>query len=190
MKATLDGEKREVILCRAYGVPVKASRAIFPLLSDKNYMEPEKIPILADPENNPATWITVIDPAAQGKNSHNVCIQEGASKDGCPKCTYGAGGTKGSCGTCTKAHLSGSAADNWQEPTAERRDLNWGIFSKHYAVGGIAGKGPVGPDGKSHCASMETYAKMPIAPKTDKGKGGRGKGARGGARGRGGGRGA
>ena len=134
--------------------------------------------------------ITVIDPAAQGKNSHNVCIQEGASKDGCPKCTYGSGGTKGSCGTCTKAHLSGSAADNWQEPTAERRDLNWGIFSKHYAVGGIAGKGPVGPDGKSHCASMETYAKMPVAPQTDKGKGGRGKGARGGARGRGGGRGA
>ena len=134
--------------------------------------------------------ITVIDPAAQGKNSHNVCIQEGASKDGCSKCTYGAGGTKGSCGTCTKAHLSGSAADNWQEPTAERRDLNWDIFSKHYAVGGIAGKGPVGPDGKSHCASMETYAKMPIAPKTDKGKGVRGKGVRGGARGRGGGRGA
>ena len=32
MKATLEGEKRDVILCRAYGVPVKASRAIFPLL--------------------------------------------------------------------------------------------------------------------------------------------------------------
>jgi len=63
MKATLDGEKREVILCRAYGVPVKASRAIFPLLSDKNYMEPEKIPILSDPENNPATWVLSIDPA-------------------------------------------------------------------------------------------------------------------------------
>jgi hypothetical protein len=63
MKATLDGEKREVILCRAYGVPVKASRAIFPLLSDKNYKEPEKIPILADPESNPATWVLSIDPA-------------------------------------------------------------------------------------------------------------------------------
>tara|TARA_R110000824_G_scaffold49265_1_gene138313 strand:- start:61 stop:1617 length:1557 start_codon:yes stop_codon:yes gene_type:complete len=80
MKATLDGEKRDVILCRAYGVPVKASRQIFPLLSDKNYLEPEKIPILSDPENNPATWITVIDPAGAkpwsialiGVDAHNV----------------------------------------------------------------------------------------------------------------------
>jgi hypothetical protein len=134
--------------------------------------------------------ITVIDDASQGKNSHNVCIQESA-EGGCPKCTYGEGGAKGSCGSCKKAHLSGSTADNRQEPTAERRDHNYGIFTKLYAVGGVAGKGPLGPDNTTHCASMETYAKMPVAPKADgRGKTPRGGRAQGRARGRGGGRGA
>jgi len=63
MKTQLEGERREVVLCRAYGVPTKASKTSFPQLSDKNYKRPRDIPILADPANNPARWVMVIDPA-------------------------------------------------------------------------------------------------------------------------------
>ena len=63
MEAQLEGEKRDVILCRAYGVPTRASRTVFPNLGDKNYVDPGKIPILTDPAKNPATWVLSIDPA-------------------------------------------------------------------------------------------------------------------------------
>ena len=46
MKTQLEGEKRETILCRAYGVPVRQSRAVFPSLSDKNFCQPENSLIL------------------------------------------------------------------------------------------------------------------------------------------------
>ena len=63
MKTQLEGERRDVVLCRAYGVPTKASKTVFPQLSDKNYARPEDIPILTDPASNPARWVMVIDPA-------------------------------------------------------------------------------------------------------------------------------
>ena len=58
MKTQLEGEKRETILCRAYGVPVRQSRAVFPSLSDKNFCQPEKLPDFTD-----ANWVLSIDPA-------------------------------------------------------------------------------------------------------------------------------
>ena len=58
MKSQLEGEKRETILCRAYGVPVRQSRAIFPSLSDKNFVSPENLPDLKE-----ANWVMSIDPA-------------------------------------------------------------------------------------------------------------------------------
>jgi hypothetical protein len=58
MKNQLEGEKRETILCRAYGVPVRQSRAIFPNLTDKNFVQSEKLPSFAD-----ANWVLSIDPA-------------------------------------------------------------------------------------------------------------------------------
>jgi len=58
MKSQLEGEKRETILCRAYGVPVRQSRAVFPALSDKNFRSPEKLPDFKD-----ANWVMSIDPA-------------------------------------------------------------------------------------------------------------------------------
>jgi hypothetical protein len=58
MKNQLEGEKRETILCRAYGVPVRQSRAIFPSLSDKNFCQSEKLPDFTD-----ANWVLSIDPA-------------------------------------------------------------------------------------------------------------------------------
>ena len=63
MKAQLEGEKRDVILCRAYGVPVKSSRTVFPNLTDDNVAKHSEIPILKNPEDNPATWVLSIDPA-------------------------------------------------------------------------------------------------------------------------------
>jgi len=58
MKNQLEGEKRETILCRAYGVPVRQSRAIFPNLTDKNFVSPENLPDFSD-----ANWVLSIDPA-------------------------------------------------------------------------------------------------------------------------------
>ena len=58
MKNQLEGEKRETILCRAYGVPVRQSRAIFPSLSDRNFVSPENLPDFSD-----ANWVLSIDPA-------------------------------------------------------------------------------------------------------------------------------
>ena len=63
MKAQLEGEKRDVILCRAYGVPVKSSRTVFPNLTDDNVAKHSEIPILKNPDDNPATWVLSIDPA-------------------------------------------------------------------------------------------------------------------------------
>ena len=58
MKNQLEGEKRETILCRAYGVPVRQSRAIFPNLTDKNFCTPDKLPDFKE-----ANWVMSIDPA-------------------------------------------------------------------------------------------------------------------------------
>jgi hypothetical protein len=58
MKSQLEGEKRETILCRAYGVPVRQSRAVFKNLTDRNYVQAEKLPDFKD-----ANWIMSIDPA-------------------------------------------------------------------------------------------------------------------------------
>jgi hypothetical protein len=58
MKNQLEGEKRETILCRAYGVPVRQSRAIFPNLTDKNFVQSEKLPDFSE-----ANWVLSIDPA-------------------------------------------------------------------------------------------------------------------------------
>ncbi len=63
MKRQLEGEKRDVVLCRAYGVPTKASKTVFPQLGDQNVVAPDRIPILTDPAANPATWVLTIDPA-------------------------------------------------------------------------------------------------------------------------------
>ena len=58
MKSQLEGEKRETILCRAYGVPVRQSRAVFPAMTDSNFCPPEKLPDFKD-----ANWVMSIDPA-------------------------------------------------------------------------------------------------------------------------------
>jgi len=63
MKKTLEGENRDTILCRAYGVPTKSAETVFSKFGDFNIKEPEDIPILTDPDNNPAIWVTSIDPA-------------------------------------------------------------------------------------------------------------------------------
>jgi len=61
MKTQLEGEKRETILCRAYGVPVKASKTVFPAFSDKNIVQAKEVPVLADDAD--ASWVLSIDPA-------------------------------------------------------------------------------------------------------------------------------
>jgi hypothetical protein len=61
MKTQLEGEKRETILCRAYGVPVKASKTVFPAFSDKNIVQAKDIPVLK--EDADASWVLSIDPA-------------------------------------------------------------------------------------------------------------------------------
>jgi len=61
MKTQLEGEKRETILCRAYGVPVKASKTVFPAFSDKNVVQAKDIPVLE--EGADANWVLSIDPA-------------------------------------------------------------------------------------------------------------------------------
>ena len=63
MRRQLEGEKRDVILCRGYGVPTKASKTVFPQLGDRNLVDPSDVPVLTDPKQNPATWILSIDPA-------------------------------------------------------------------------------------------------------------------------------
>ena len=61
MKTQLEGEKRETILCRAYGVPVRQSKTVFPVFSDKNIVPQAKdIPVLKD---DCANWVLSIDPA-------------------------------------------------------------------------------------------------------------------------------
>jgi hypothetical protein len=63
MKKQLEGADRETILTRAYGYPTRQAVTPFPLFSDSNIRDPKDIPILSDPESNPATWYTIIDPA-------------------------------------------------------------------------------------------------------------------------------
>ena len=58
MKSQLDGEKRDVILCRAYGVPTKQSRTVFPSFGDKNIIKKDDLPKLDE-----ANWVMSIDPA-------------------------------------------------------------------------------------------------------------------------------
>ena len=58
MKSQLDGEKRDVILCRAYGVPTKQSRTVFPSFGDKNIIKKDDLPDLSE-----ANWVLSIDPA-------------------------------------------------------------------------------------------------------------------------------
>ena len=58
MKSQLDGEKRDVILCRAYGVPTKQSRTVFPSFGDKNIIKKDDLPDLSD-----SNWVLSIDPA-------------------------------------------------------------------------------------------------------------------------------
>lgn len=63
MKKQLENADRETIKVRAYGVPTRQAKTPFPLLSDKNVRPHEKIPIVADPKSNPASWHLIIDPA-------------------------------------------------------------------------------------------------------------------------------
>ena len=63
MEKQLEGESRDTILCRAYGVPTRAAQTVFKNFTDHNIKDPEDIPILAEPETNPAIWVTTVDPA-------------------------------------------------------------------------------------------------------------------------------
>lgn len=63
MKAQLQGCRRDEILCRAYGVPVKPSDATFRHLDDRVVLKHEDIPIIKDPKTNPASYVLAIDPA-------------------------------------------------------------------------------------------------------------------------------
>ena len=63
MKTQLAGTRRDEILCRAYGVPVKPSNTTFPNLDSKVIMKHQEIPIVQDPGKNPCTWVLSIDPA-------------------------------------------------------------------------------------------------------------------------------
>lgn len=63
MKSQLVGAKRDEILCRAYGVPVKPANTTFKLLTDKVVMKHSEIPVIKDPDKNPCSWILAIDPA-------------------------------------------------------------------------------------------------------------------------------
>lgn len=63
MKSQLGGAKRDEILCRAYGVPVKPSNTVFRNLDDRVIYKASDIPITNDKANNPATWVLAIDPA-------------------------------------------------------------------------------------------------------------------------------
>jgi hypothetical protein len=80
MKRQLEGMDRNTILTRAYGFPTRQAHTPFPLFSEKNVKDPKDIPILADPENNPATWYLSCDPAGArpwtiiliGVDSHGV----------------------------------------------------------------------------------------------------------------------
>jgi len=63
MKSQLGGCKRDEILCRAYGVPTKPSDTTFRNLDERVIMPHDEIPIIKDPENNPAQYILSIDPA-------------------------------------------------------------------------------------------------------------------------------
>ena len=63
MKKQLEGADRSTILTRAYGYPTRQAVTPFPMLSDQNIRDPKDIAILTDPETNPASWYTVIDPA-------------------------------------------------------------------------------------------------------------------------------
>ena len=58
MKSQLEGEKRDVILCRAYGVPTKQSRTVFPAFGDKNLIKADDLPDLKD-----CNFVLSIDPA-------------------------------------------------------------------------------------------------------------------------------
>lgn len=80
MKKQLDGADKATILCRAYGVPTRQAETPFPQFTDKNIRKHDEIPILTDPDKNPATWILVVDPAGArpwsmnliGIDAHNV----------------------------------------------------------------------------------------------------------------------
>jgi hypothetical protein len=63
MKKQLSGENRDTILCRAYGVPTKSAQTVFAKFGENNIRSPKDIPILEDPVNNPAIWLTIVDPA-------------------------------------------------------------------------------------------------------------------------------
>lgn len=58
MKSQLEGEKRDVILCRAYGVPTKQSRTVFASLTDRNYIKADDLPDFKD-----CNFVLSIDPA-------------------------------------------------------------------------------------------------------------------------------
>ena len=63
MKNQLQGARRDEILCRAYGVPVKPSDTTFKNLDDRVILKHKDIPILQDKKTHPAQWILSIDPA-------------------------------------------------------------------------------------------------------------------------------
>ena len=63
MKAQLKGAKRDEILCRAYGVPTKASNQVFANLDSRVILKHEDIPVISDPEKHPSVRILSIDPA-------------------------------------------------------------------------------------------------------------------------------
>lgn len=63
MKNQLSGTRRDEILCRAYGVPVKPSNTTFKNLTSKVIKRHDEIPIIQDPANNPCNWILSVDPA-------------------------------------------------------------------------------------------------------------------------------
>jgi hypothetical protein len=61
-KSQLKGATRDEIKCRAYGLVVKPANTVFPNLDDKVVMKHEDIPIIKEPDKNPAQWVLSIDP--------------------------------------------------------------------------------------------------------------------------------
>lgn len=80
MKKQLEGADRNTIKTRAYGYPTRQAVTPFPLFSEKNIWRHDEIPIIKDPEKNPASWYLSIDPAGArpwsivliGQDAHGV----------------------------------------------------------------------------------------------------------------------
>ena len=64
-KSQLAGASKDEIRTRAYGICVKPSNTCFPNLDSAVIKPHDEIPIIKDPEKNPAIWVLSIDPAGR-----------------------------------------------------------------------------------------------------------------------------